>query len=121
MAKRGIFDFDTLTPGLKELLPRIDAAVDIVFDSYEARAETWMRENAPWTDRTGNARNGLQAKHESEPMVEHRLVMYHTMPYGYWLEVRWSGKYAIVGPTMFHISPELTQQLTVAVAAAAKK
>jgi len=34
-------------------------------------------------------------------------VVYHTMPYGLWLEVRWSGRYAIIGPTMLHIAPQL--------------
>jgi hypothetical protein len=110
MPKRGVFDFDSLTPNLKRLLPVVDAAVDLAFDTYEPIAETWMRDNAKWTDRTTNARNGLFAKHISDPMVEHQLVLYHTMPYGLWLEVRWSGKYAIIGPGMFHIAPLLTER-----------
>lgn len=111
MPKRGVFDFDSLTPNLKKLLPVIDAAVDLAFDTYEPIAETYMRANAPWTDRTANARNGLRAVHEKEPMVEHRLILFHTMPYGLWLEVRWSGRYAIIGPTMFHLAPQLTERV----------
>jgi hypothetical protein len=103
MAKRGVFEFDSLTPNLKRLLPAVDAAVGLVFDAFEARAETYMRNNARWNDQTGNARNGLKAQHNSTPMVEHRLVLYHSMPYGFWLEVRWSGRYAIIGPAMFHL------------------
>lgn len=118
MARRGVFDFDTLTPSLKRLLPKVDAAVDLVFDMAEADVETYMRTNAPWTDETGNARAGLFATHQSEPMVLHRMVLYHTMPYGYWLEVRWSGRYAIVGPAMFHIAPILAANIAAAVARA---
>jgi hypothetical protein len=115
MAKRGIFDFDSLTPGLKALLPKVDAGVDLAFDFMEAQAASYARANAPWTDRTGNARAGLKAKHTAVPMVEHTLIIYHTMPYGIWLEVRWSGRYAIVGPTMFHIAPLLAVAVTEAV------
>jgi hypothetical protein len=105
--KRGIFDFDSLTPGLKRLLPQVDAGVDLAFDYIRPRAETFARQNAPWVDRTGNARNGLFVAHEKEPMVIHKLITYHTMPYGLWLEVRWSGRYAIIGPTMLAMSPQL--------------
>lgn len=115
MARRGVFDFDSLTPGLRKVMPRLDAGVGLAFDAMEPKAESYARQNAPWTDRTGNARAGLFAKHQATPMVEHRLVVYHTMPYGYWLEVRWSGRYAIIGPTIFHTAPELAQLVTTAV------
>jgi diacylglycerol kinase len=97
------------------LRPAIDAGVDLAFDAAEPQATTYARANAPWTDRTGNARNGLFATHEPEPMVRHSLIIYHTMPYGVWLEVRWSGRYAIIGPTMFHIAPLLAAQVAEAV------
>jgi hypothetical protein len=111
----GIFNYDSLTPNLKRLLPAIDAAVDLVFDSMEPVAETKMRNGATWTDRTGNARNGLMAKHDANPMVDHTLTLYHSMPYGFWLEVRWSGKYAIIGPVMLEIGPEITKRITAAI------
>jgi hypothetical protein len=113
--KKNIFDYDTLSPHLKLLLPYIDAGVALTFDVYEHKAESEMRTNAPWTDRTGNARNGLMAKHDAEPMVEHTLTLFHTMPYGLWLEVRFEGKFAIIGPTMFSLAPSMTRDLTVAV------
>jgi hypothetical protein len=105
--KRGIFDFDSLSPNLKRLLPQVDAGVDLAFDFMRDYAEGYARTNAPWVDRTGNARNGLFVNHEKTPMVFHRLVVYHTMPYGIWLEIRWSGRYAIIGPTMFNVAPQL--------------
>lgn len=117
---RGSFVFDSLTPGLKALLPRVDAAVDLVFDRYEAEAETYARANAPWKDNTGNARAGLFAQHDSEPMVKHQLTVYGTMPYTFWLEVRWSGKYAIIGPTLYEIAPHLAADLAAAVSRAVR-
>ena len=108
MAKRGVFDFDTLTPSLQSLLPRIDAGVDLAFDAAEASSQSAMRANAPWHDNTGNARAGLNTVHEKEPMVEHTLILYHSVSYGVWLEVRFSGRYAIIGPTMFQTAQELS-------------
>jgi hypothetical protein len=107
MARNGVFDFDTLTPALKKLLPAVDAGVDLAFDVLRPRAEAYARSNAKWTDRTGNARNGLKAQHDKVPMVSHTLTVFHSMPYGIWLEVRWSGRYAIIGPTLVNIAPQL--------------
>jgi len=115
MPRKGVFRFDTLTPSLKALLPKVDAGVDLAFDAMEATATSYARANAPWHDNTGNARNGLFATHRAEPMVLHQLITYHTMPYGVWLEVRFSGKYAIIGPTMFHIAPLLAANVAAAV------
>lgn len=120
MGKRSVFEFDSLSPAMKRLLPAIDAAVDIAFDVAEAQAASYARDNAPWVDRTSNARNGLMAKHNAVPMVKHTLVIYHTMPYGIWLEVRWSGRYAIIGPTMLHMAPELAKMVAAAVDAGAR-
>lgn len=112
---RGIFDFDSLSPKMQQLLPAIDAGVDLAFDAMAPVAETKMRTGAPWTDETGNARAGLFAHHEADSMVKHTLVLYHTMSYGYWLEVRWSGRYAIIGPTMFNISSDFAANIAAAV------
>lgn len=69
------------------------------------KAEAHMRQNAPWTDRTSAARNGLRAQVQvSTNKVA--IVLYHSVDYGIWLEVRWGGKYAIVRPTVDVMAPE---------------
>lgn len=65
------------------------------------QAEAYMRQNARWTDQTGNARSGLRA----EVLVDMggnrvAIVLYHSVSYGIWLETRWSGRYAIIRPTV---------------------
>jgi hypothetical protein len=66
----------------------------------EPEMTAYAKKNAPWTDRTGNARAGLHTTHKiGTNFVE--LIVAHSVPYGIWLEVRWSGKYAIIGPTVF--------------------
>lgn len=62
--------------------------------------ESEARSNAIWTDRTGNARQGLTGlvNDMSNTMVE--LYLTHKMSYGKWLEIANSGRYAIILPTL---------------------
>ena len=72
------------------------------------QAEAHMRANAPWTDRTGNARAGLNAKVEVGANKV-AIVLAHSVPYGIWLEVRWGGKYAIIEPTIATFAPKFVE------------
>lgn len=57
--------------------------------------ESFMKETAPWTDRTGNARSGLRTKVQvSGDKVA--IICYHSVPYGPYLELRWGGKYGVI-------------------------
>jgi predicted nucleic acid-binding Zn-ribbon protein len=59
----------------------------------------WAQANAPWSDRSGAAREGLVAEVVSNNgSLEINLM--HTVDYGIWLEVRWGGRYAIIIPTI---------------------
>lgn len=58
--------------------------------------ETYAKQNARWTDRTSNARQGLNAfvQEISQDIV--RIYLAGGVDYQIWLEVRWAGKYAII-------------------------
>lgn len=101
---------NTLSPGLDSFDDQAMRAIKMVMEFWAARAVTQMRQNARWTDRTANARNGLASKTyvDSESAS---LVLYHTMPYGIWLEVRWSGQYAIIGPTLNDLAPKVLRMV----------
>jgi hypothetical protein len=71
-----------------------------------------MRENAPWTDRTGNARAGLDTTTDHEPKVHHTIWLFGRMPYQVWLEVRFAGKYAIIGPAIVDQGKKLMKTFT---------
>ena len=66
---------------------------------FAARIEAAAKRDAPWTDRTSHARQGLTARCER---VGNGIViaLFHTMAYGIWLEVAHAGKYAIILPTL---------------------
>jgi len=77
---------------------RMRAATIALAQNWAGRMEAYMKRNAPWTDRTGNARNGLwgAAGIEGHDVF---IRIGHTVEYGKWLELARDGKYAILGPT----------------------
>lgn len=91
--------YDSLTPSLAGFPAKLEAAIGAVMEYQSANVQDYARSNAPWTDRTSNARNGLFAKAYRNERA-HGIVLYHTMPYGVWLELRWGGKYRIIVPTI---------------------
>lgn len=58
-----------------------------------------MKQEAPWTDRTGAARRQLLAEVEQDAQKV-ALVLSHGVPYGKYLELSNGGRYAIIGPTV---------------------
>ena len=106
---------DTLTKGIDNLNDDVLDIVHNVFQYWRTRAVNDMRTNARWQDQTGNARNGLNATvYDSKQYLD--LVLYHQVPYGLFLEVRWSGRYAIIGPTLDSIAPQLINMIGIAIA-----
>lgn len=101
---------NTLDNGLNDFDDDVLDAIRIMLNYWATRAITQMRAEARWTDRTSNARNGLMAKVFDESDGG-SLVLFHSVPYGIWLEVRWSGRYAIVGPTLNNISPQVMRSI----------
>ena len=96
MASRGFrWTSNNLQTTLTNATPRIERAVTSALGYQATRSESYMRNNAKWTDRTANARNGLRAT-PSHTDKQHVITLAHSMPYGIWLEVRWSGKYGII-------------------------
>lgn len=74
------------------------------------------KNNAPWTDRTGNARSGLFGTVETD-LSRQMVIIYLShgvaIDYGLWLEVRGggAGKYAIIMRTIERHLPELKEML----------
>lgn len=97
-----------------------------------AKMEAYAKANAPWTDRTAHARQGLfyavdsdlggevsgsanLGGQESEAVSAAKdvvaLYLSHSMTYGKWLELAHAGKYAIIMKTMEAHYNELAQML----------
>ena len=96
---------------IQQIGPAAKRAMVAVVGRTAPQAEAWMKSNARWTDRTGNARNGLGAQ-PSLSRNKAALVLYHSVPYGIYLELRWAGRYAIIRPAIEHFGPIMMQSLS---------
>lgn len=83
-------------------------AIHILALRYAPEIETWMKQNAPWTDRTGNARQSLYSD-VRELIGSIIIFMSHgpNIPYGRYLENNYGGRYAVIGPALDHFTPRV--------------
>jgi hypothetical protein len=79
---------------------KVMQAVTAVLEYFKPIFETYAKQNAPWTDRSANARQTLYADVQALAREVVGLFLAHGMDYGLWLEVRWSGKFSIIWPTI---------------------
>lgn len=93
-----------LTDNLKNGPERLMKAARVTAERSAPDVENYMKDNAPWTDRTGNARNGLTARAFDEGDSV-GIDLFHSVEYGIYLEARWSGRYAIIQPTIDVMGP----------------
>ena len=124
----GSFKFQSgiIVSRTKSLDKKIDTALRGVCKLWDGRIESHMKNRAPWTDRTTNARNGLYAHYEGRA-GSHSIVAGHSVYYGVFLEkiiyhkngiddegsavaqvgTRSWGTYAIVGPAIERYAPKV--------------
>jgi hypothetical protein len=102
--------YNTLTPRMAVFALTANFAISEASTKLAEDIEAWMKENAPWEDRTGDARDGLTAKKVSQGFRQ-EIYLYHTVDYGIWLEVRWNGKYAIIVPALEHFDSMMGPRL----------
>lgn len=76
-----------------------DQMIRFIVDYHAAQGQADMKTNAPWTDRTSAARNGLFTVTEHET-GHYTIVFSHTVHYGIWLEVKFSARDAVIMPTV---------------------
>lgn len=82
-----------------------DTVIDVGVEALE-----YAKANAPWDDRTGAARDGLDVAIDT-PGDDIVLTMFHTVEYGKWLETIKAGQYAIIMPTLEIYGQEIKKRL----------
>lgn len=82
---------------------RVLQAVAAVAQYVATQMQNQAQADAPWTDRTGNARTGIFGTSEAD-FAAHVVTIYlshgATIDYGIWLELANSGSYAVIMRTM---------------------
>lgn len=92
-----------LARSLDEYGDKVLTAVGAVAQYIATQMQDSAKANAPWEDRTGNARSGLFGTSEvdfASKVVTIYLSHSAILDYGIWLELANEGKYAIVMSTM---------------------
>lgn len=92
---------------------KVIVAIKALADQIATEAQNQMRQNAPWKDRTGNARAALfsMAEQASESLVILYLSHGSAISYGLYLETSHGMVYAVIVPTMQKIFPKLMLSL----------
>jgi hypothetical protein len=111
MGLSGIFVRDSLSTGVAiaevEILHNLEE--EVLRTAVEALE--YAQDNAPWEDRTGDARAGLDVdvRWEGDSII---WQMFHTVDYGIYLETRWNAKFAIIMPTLELYAPQIGQGMS---------
>jgi len=100
----------TLAAGIANFYGKMVDGFEDVLEPFAEQMMEYAQANAPWSDRSGDARSGLTGdfEHEGENFI---VSLYHTVDYGKWLEIRWGGKYAVILPTIETLGPEMMREL----------
>lgn len=107
------FSFDTSKfKSPKHLDRKLDRAIAGVCKYWDGRVEAYMKTNAPWTDRTTNARNGLAAYH-AKTARGHAIVLTGSVDYQIFLEAKPEdeGGRPIILPTIDVYAPKVVRTL----------
>lgn len=84
----------------------VHRAVFALATRYAPEIESWMKTNAKWTDRTGNARQTLWA--EAFDFVDIIVLAFgHGVDYGTFLEWAHGGRFAIIAPALDYFIPKV--------------
>lgn len=85
---------------------QVRAAIGAYADTAAKKMEGEAKMNAPWADRTGNARNSIQGDFgwQGNKAV---ITLSGNMDYSVYLELAHEKKYAILKPTIDRNAPEI--------------
>jgi hypothetical protein len=85
--------------GLERYEKAVNDAIKGELKSTAEEMQGYARENAPWQDRTGNARRGLTGSWGLNKYVYY-VKLAHSVDYGVYLELSNEKRFEIIAPTM---------------------
>lgn len=111
MGMSGITITNSMTHGIALAEVEFVAAIEEEVLRVALDALAFAQDQAPWEDRTGDARAGLDTdvRWEGETIV---WEMYHTVDYGIWLETIQNGRFSVIMPTLELFAPEVGKGLS---------
>lgn len=73
--------------------------------------KAYAKENAPWEDHTGDAREGLDTEVVFTSKDDVNILLFHSVEYGVYLENANGGEFSIIIPTMEKFAAELESRM----------
>jgi len=89
---------------------KLKDALFVLADTASKKIEAWAKQNARWTDRTTNARQGLKGEAYWENKEALVVAIMHQVDYGIWLELAMEKRYAILEEPIEQHKDELIKQ-----------
>lgn len=80
----------------KKLSAQQYGGLQMLMQTAASKMEGWAKENAPWTDRTGAARQRLHGEAYWEDSKIVVAAIMHQVDYGIWLELAHQRRFAIL-------------------------
>ncbi len=105
---------ETLAAAIEKYGDRVITAVTAVAGESASDGQNFAKSNAPWTDRTGNARTGLFGTAERDSASQTVTIFISHSPvidYSVDLEIGHGGRYAIIMRSIESILPGLRSNL----------
>lgn len=93
------FDISDLLESLTNMDNRMEAAIMAYAETGAQKLQNYAKTHAKWTDRTGAARQRLNAKARRKPN-EVEISLAHGVEYGIWLELANEKRYSIIPDTL---------------------
>lgn len=101
----------TLLRGMENFPSKTYEAIAEKILEFMVKMVDYAKSNAPWNDRTGAARAGIDADVSTTNKDVIEASLFHTVDYGIFLEVRWGGELAIIIPTIETLGPQMMAEL----------
>ncbi len=99
-------DSSQLESGLNSLMGKSEAAIRMYGENAALKLQNYSRDKAPWTDRTGHARQRLTGT-VTKVANGYKITLAHGVDYGIWLELAHEKRFAIIQPTILSNSNEI--------------
>lgn len=95
-------DISDMADKLESMGQRADAAVRVFAEQGATKMRSAAQSNAKWTDRSGAARQRLNA-YVSAMANGYRITLAHGVEYGIWLELAHEKRFAIIPQTIDYV------------------
>ncbi len=105
------YNSSTLKKNLDKMSTKLGALILMYAATKASELEGKMKQNRPWTDRTGMAKAMLNAKVSQPSKNVVRITLAHGVDYGIWLELAHGANYAIIAPTIRQEGPRIVSDL----------